>query len=99
VPERLEHLTIAMDRGRAFKLPWAGRDELLEHLRKNENAAGVVRAIEAVGATRPVELTDADKTLLFNVLENWSLTRGFDQMPDKLRDLRGRLSDDLADAE
>jgi hypothetical protein len=95
VPERLDHVTIAMDRGRPFKLPLASRDDLLQHLRKNENAVGIVRAFEAVGATRTVELTDADKAALFSMLENWSLTRGFDQMPDKLRDLRGRLSDDL----
>ena len=95
MPERLDHVTIAMARGRPFKLPWAGREELLEHLRKNETAAGVVRAL-TVGANRPVELTDADKAVLFSVLENWSLTRGFDQMPDKLRDLRRRLGDDLA---
>jgi hypothetical protein len=99
VPERVDHVRIAMNRGRPFKLPRAGRDELLEHLRKNETAAGIVLAFEAVGANRAVDLTDADRAVLFSVLENWSLTRGFDQMPDKLRDLRARLSDDLADAE
>jgi hypothetical protein len=99
MPERPDHVMIAMNRGRSFKLPWASRDALLERLRKIDGTEGIVQAFEAVGATGPVQLTDADRAVLFNTLEAWSLTRGFDQMPDRLRELRHRLSDDLADAE
>ena len=85
-----------MNRGNNISIPWATCEALVARLRPNVNAQGIIRAFVAVGAPRPVKLTDPQKSVLFHELENWSLISGFNAMPPGLRDLRHALSEELA---
>jgi hypothetical protein len=101
MPERLDHVSITVDRGgqaNAVRLPWSSRDHLLSKLRAIEGADGIVKAFEDVGATQPVELSTDDKALLYRVLDDRAFTSGFDQLPSGFFELRNALSDEAADA-
>jgi len=102
MPERLDHVSIAIDRGGGannVRLPWASRENLLTKLRTIEGAADLVKAFDDVGASRPVQLTVQQKALLYRVLDDRAFTSGFDQLPTGFFELRNALSDELADAE
>ena len=43
-------------RGAVVVIPWDSRDRLLDELRRRDDGEDVIRAFEAVGASRPVEL-------------------------------------------
>jgi hypothetical protein len=101
MPERLDHVSITVDRGgqaNAVRLPWSSRDHLLSKLRTIEGADEIVKAFEDVGASRPVELSTDDKALLYRVLDDRAFTSGFDQLPSGFFELRNALSDAAADA-
>jgi hypothetical protein len=54
-------------------LSWASCDSLLQEIRNLGAGAKPIRnAFEAVGASRPVELSPADQTTLFSVIEEWA---------------------------
>jgi len=102
MPERLDHVSIAIHRaGEAndVRLPWRSRDYLLRKLRLTTGAGEVVKAFEAVGATRPVELTTDQKVLLYRVLDDRSFTTGFHELPEGFFELRNALSDEVAEAD
>ena len=98
MPGRRDDVTIALERGDDVTIPWASRDALLHRLVNVESAQGIVDAFTAVGATRPVELTEADKLILYGFLEGWSLMHALEKSPAGLEELRLALSDDLAEA-
>jgi hypothetical protein len=101
MPDRLDHVSIAIDRGgetNAVRLPWKSRDYLLRKLRTIQGAEGIVKEFEDVGATRPVELTTEQKAQLYRVLDDRGFTTGFHQLPEGFFELRNALSDELADA-
>jgi hypothetical protein len=54
-----------------WKLLWSSRAALLERVRRHDAGLQVVLAIEAVGATRPVQLEPAGKRALLQVIEAW----------------------------
>ena len=102
MPERLDHVSIAIDRaGQAndVRLPWRSREYLLRKLRMTPGADELVKAFEDVGATRPVELTIDQKALLYRVLDDRSFTTGFHELPEGFFELRNALSDEVADAD
>jgi len=101
MPEDLDHVSVAVDRGgeaNAVRLPWKSRDYLLRKLRGTDGGEGIVKAFEEVGATRPVELTTAQKALLYRVLDDRSFTAGFHELPAGFFELRNALADEAADA-
>lgn len=98
---RRENIRIATGEGddsRNVALPPGSAEVLLERLRRADDAEGVCKAFENVGATRPVTLTIEQKALLLRVLEDWALTSSFDRMPAGLFGLRNALHDDLHNA-
>jgi nucleotide-binding universal stress UspA family protein len=101
MPERIDHVSVAVDRGgetNAVRLPWKSRDYLLRKLRATDGAEGIVTAFEEVGATSPVELTTAQKAVLYRVLDDRSFTTGFHELPVGFFELRNALADEAADA-
>ena|SRR5215218_4870964 len=101
MPERLNHVSITVDRrgeANAVRLPWRSRDYLLRKLRTTDGAEGIVKAFEDVGATRPVELTAEEKAVLYRVLDDRAFTTGFHELPAGFFELRNALADEAADA-
>lgn len=70
------------------------RVELLGEIDHLGSAAGIVKAFTDVGASRPVTLSDADRALLFRMLEAWSHRVTVDELPAGVWDLRCALIDD-----
>jgi hypothetical protein len=102
VPERLDHVSIAIERGGGannVRLPWDSRENLLTKLRTIQGAEDIVKAFDDVGASRPVELTIQQKAFLYRVLDDRAFTSGFEQLPTGFFELRNALSDEVADAE
>lgn len=102
MPERLDHVSIAMRRGgeaNDVRLPWKSREYLLRKLRTTDGAEGIVKAFEDAGATRPVELTTEQKEQLYRVLDDRGFTSGFHELPTGFFELRNALSDEVIDAE
>ena len=70
----IDHVQIALSR-ETIAIPWESRQALLAKLRPIEAMREVVLAFEAVGTTRPVELTAEQKDDLHAVragLRRWS---------------------------
>ena len=100
MPEPLDHMSVAVDRGgeaNDVRLPWKSREYLLRKLRATPGAEAIVKAFEDVGATRPVELDTEQKALLYRVLDDRSFTSGFHQLPEGFFELRNALSDQAAE--
>ena len=113
MPERLDRVTVALSRA-DFVFGWEARQALLERLYNANIRAGmmtwgastddILRAFEAVGATRPVELTRPQRTLLLRVLRTWSEEERWalepdGRMPEELATLREALGFDLRASE
>jgi hypothetical protein len=96
VPERLNRVTVKYSRGEIV-LPWASRDALLAELSQLDSAKGIRDAFEAVGASRPVELSPQDTGLLIEVIDMWTRRIPIDQLPKGIWNLRNALLDDLHD--
>jgi hypothetical protein len=94
MPERLDRVQITTSGG-AVVIPWATRDQILERLRQRRDALPIIRAFEAVGATRPVELDTNGKALLIEALGSWIDRLGEGEAPAGLAELRVALLDDL----
>jgi hypothetical protein len=71
MPGRLDRVQVAVSRG-AVTIPWDSRDALLAQLQEVPELQSIVTAFRAVGASRPVELTQAEKANLLTVLDAWS---------------------------
>jgi hypothetical protein len=95
-PHRIQHFRIALSQ-RSVELPWASRAPLLLRLRDHDAGLPVVLAIEAVGATQPVQLQPAGKRVLLQVVEAWYAEVTTTGLPDGVWELRNELlaDDDL----
>jgi hypothetical protein len=91
---RLDWIHVATAGG-AVRFPWATRQELLERLRRAGRSLEVVRAFEAVGATRPVELTDDGRNVVLDTLSRWLDEGDGTVAPEGVAELRQELLDDL----
>ena len=78
-------------------LRWKSRKALLAELRPIEAMREVVAAFEAVGTSRPVELTTEQKLDLHAVLTGWAQETdgGNMALPKGIRELSDALADDL----
>ena len=94
MPERLDRVHVATSNG-SIEIPWTTRDEILERLRQRRDALPIIRAFEAVGATRPVELDTNGKALLIEALGSWIDRADANEVPAGLAELRTALLDDL----
>jgi hypothetical protein len=73
-PRRIQHFRIAHSTN-TLELLWSSRPALLERVRRHDAGLQVVVAIEAVGATRPVQLEPAGKRVLLQVTRRGSARR------------------------
>jgi hypothetical protein len=94
-PRRIQHFRIALSH-ETVELPWASRAPLLLRLRDHDTGLPVVLAIEAVGATQPVQLQPAGKRVLLQVVEAWYAEVTAKGLPAGVWELRNEL---LADDE
>jgi hypothetical protein len=79
VPERLDRVQVDVA-GELAEISWYERDTLLEKLETVDGCDTIVQRFEAVGASRPVHLDDAQRSRLRVALELW----GVSVMPDGL---------------
>jgi hypothetical protein len=96
VPERLDTITIALNRGNVT-ISWDTRETLLTRLQHVHETARIRATFDAVGATRPVQLNPGQKAALIKALEEW-WEEGNGGMPIELAVLHDALRDDLHDA-
>lgn len=97
VPERLDRVAIATSRD-VIELSWASRDSLLHEIRNlGENAKPIRGAFEAVGSSRPVELSHGEQTTLFRAIELWADSVTLEALPPGIWRLRCALADELDD--
>lgn len=94
---RLDRVVVETFRG-PIELPWASRAALLTELRRLDSTAGIVAAFEAVGATRPVELTVEQRAELAGLLNFWMNQVQVDGLPEGVYDLRCALVDEFTPA-
>jgi hypothetical protein len=93
---RLNQMTVKTSRD-VVTLPWQSRDDLLREIRHLDSAREIVAAFEAVGATRPVEISTADQSLLVQAIDVWmSNAGGPDALPPGIFALRNALLDELS---
>jgi hypothetical protein len=99
VPERLDSVAVALNRGPVI-LTWNARQALMRRLQHVRETAQIRASFDAVGASRPVELTGGQRTALLLTLEGWSLDLdGYEAMSPELLELRNELIADLHGAE
>jgi hypothetical protein len=78
----------------------ASRHSLLHEIRNlGENAKSIRTAFEAVGASRPVELSHPEQTTLFDAIEAWAHGVTVEALPTGIWRLRCELADQLGDAD
>jgi hypothetical protein len=96
MPERVDNVTIKLN-NRTVTLPWPSRDALLEKLTHVEHGTSIRDAFEAVGASRPVELTREQKAKLHGVIADWidGLEGGVDDLDEGTRELWAGLYADV----
>jgi hypothetical protein len=95
VPERLDRVAIATSSD-VIELSWASRDSLLHEIRNlGDNAKPIRTALEAVGASRPVELSGADQAALFSAIELWADSVTVEALPPGIWQLRCALANQL----
>ena len=96
--ERLDRVAIATSRD-VIELSWASRDSLLHEIRNlGENAKPIRTAFEAVGASRPVELSRAEQRTLYGAIELWAASVTVEALPPDIWRLRCALAEQLDDA-
>jgi hypothetical protein len=69
-PGRLDRVRIDVA-GEMVEISWRERDMLLEELAFVEGTKAIREKLEAVGASRPVELDDEERSRLRRALEQW----------------------------
>jgi hypothetical protein len=94
VAERSIHRVRVTLGGETVELPRASRDALLEQLRPLDSMTPVIHAFEAVGTSRPVELSREQKVALLQAIKVWGreVEGG---LPEGLFELRNALHNDL----
>jgi len=93
VPERLDRIHFDVG-GRQVEMPWTVGVELKARAMRASSTQTIAAKMEAVGASRPIEVVDAGEMLaLIELLEHW--TRGATAVPESVRELRGAVRDAL----
>ena len=99
MPERLDRVAIATSRD-VIEVSWASRDSLLHEIRNlGANAKPIRTAFEAVGASRPVELSHIEQTPLFSAIELWADSVTVEGLPRGIWRLRCALAERLDDTD
>jgi hypothetical protein len=95
---RLDHVEVATVRG-TVTISWAARDELVKRLRELEVGSSAVRAFEAVGATRPVVLSEPEGVnAVLAAIESWGREAGgVEELEEDVVGLRELLYAHLGD--
>jgi hypothetical protein len=76
-------------------MPWKVGEELKARALRAASTESVAAKMEAVGASRPVEVHDTGEMLaLIELLEHWTRNAG-EALPESVRELRGALRDAL----
>jgi hypothetical protein len=97
MPERLDRITIALNRGDVI-ISWDTRQELMARLQHVRSNSGLRVGFGAVGASRPVELSVGQRAALLKVLAEWRPNED-DGIPAGLLELRHALTDEMAGGE
>jgi hypothetical protein len=92
--ERLDRVTIALPGG-DVTIPWDTRQALMGRLQHVGERSGICSRFGAVGASRPIQLSQRQLLALQRVLVTWS----DDGMPAELNDLLTALSDEVANSD
>ena len=87
MPERLDRVQIAVA-DELVDITWEDRDALLRRLGYIAGSETIVNKLEAVGASRPVELDDEQRSRLRDALRFWD---GAGALPDGLAPLLSAL--------
>jgi hypothetical protein len=92
MPERLDCIHFDVG-GRQVEMPWSVGHELKTRALKSPSTQSIATKMDAVGASRPVEVLDTGEMLaLIELLEHW--TRNADEaLPESVRELRGAVRD------
>ena len=85
MPDRLDRVTVALNRGDVF-LSWASRGVLLERLRDVEERRLIRFSFTSVDGSLPVKLTPAQCADIIVVLDEWP-----DTLPQDLLEFRDAL--------
>jgi len=94
VPDRLDKVTIALERGNIF-IDWDTRQALMARLLHVGTRARIRDSFQAVGATSPVELRPGQRAALLQVLDDWFADDdGSAPMPEELFTLRDALAEE-----
>src|SRR5690242_15418243 len=93
MPERLDRIHFDVG-GRQVEMPWEVGEELKTRALKAPSTESVAAKMEAVGASRPVEvLATGEMLALIELLEHWR--NAGEALPGSVRELRGALRDAL----
>jgi hypothetical protein len=87
---RIDTVSILLDHG-TVGVPWRSRTMLLDRVFYSVRAR-----FEAVGMSRPLELTADEKSYLVRVIDDWAAQPG--ELPAGIHELRDALHDDLSGA-
>ena len=99
MPERLDCIIVALNSG-PVTLTWDARQALMLRLQRVRENFRLRASFDAVGASRPVELTSNQRTTLLLTLENWALDLDtFEAISPELLELRDELIVDLHSAQ
>jgi hypothetical protein len=94
VPERLARIHFDVG-SRQVEMPWSVGEELKTRTMEAPSMHWLVKRMEAVGASRPIEIVDAGELLaLIELLEHWTRNAD-DALPESVRELRGAARDAL----
>ena len=88
----LSAVRVELAAGGMAVIPWSSRSQLLDRLYGPDALREIREAFIAVGTSRPVELTDAQKAELVAIIEGWADKR--DPLPQGIDELRHELRDD-----
>jgi hypothetical protein len=99
VPERLDRIDIVLTGGNVT-ISWDSRQALMRRLQHVRSTTKIRGSFDGVGASRPVQLSGAQRAALLVTLEIWARDgAGQEPMPQDLHDLRKALDRDLHHAE
>ncbi len=95
MPERLDRIHFEVGE-RQVEMPWNVGQELKTRALISPWTQSIAAKMDAVGASRPVEVLDTGEMLaLIELLEHWTRNAD-DALPESVRELRGAVRDAVA---
>jgi hypothetical protein len=94
---RLDYIEIEVNDG-TITLPWYSRETVIREVGATEDREEIRNAFEAAGTTRPVELTDEQRSELLNILDLWCQRDTAEGLPEGVDDLRRELTEEAETA-